>query len=304
MTGKKKVILFIGVIVLFCVLAYAYPYRRTIILDLKHMTFVQNIQVDYYSRGFFRWETEPFEKGTFEDSDGEVYNLRIYKGLYYYDDYYKKYYKEVVKNALDEMVQNSSLRNWIREYKPTYILSDKMVPAHRSFDRFMKYHLINVNFEVELNLDANMDETIEELTALGKDLIDAGFYYRVMLGHQYGQRGFSYNNDDARDSSWDLETEVREAVEDAYYRYIEGEIKQKIKDSTDFRLPMGEDAWKLKNIITRDYRDQFSEWVDEVAIKEISSDDIKIEVGELTITLGTEGELRDVEYIDAEGRLQ
>ena len=90
MTKKNLCILIVIIAVI--VLIGAYPFRHYIWLDPYHMTFIQNLKVrNYIGEGEYPWILEHKADGTFEDLDGNVYNLYITKDGYH-DDYYKKYF--------------------------------------------------------------------------------------------------------------------------------------------------------------------------------------------------------------------
>ncbi|MBR1701079.1 MAG: hypothetical protein IJ716_03905 [Lachnospiraceae bacterium] len=74
---------------------------------------------------------------------------------------------------MNEIVQNSDMNVYPKEYKSgepmiSYKLTNEWIPSVMPFNVFMQYHLITVFPIVELPPDADMQETIDQLTELVK----------------------------------------------------------------------------------------------------------------------------------------
>lgn len=300
---NKKILIIVGVIMLLFIIR---PFRQILYLD---RFFIKNLQLERKSGGgLFPWDLDYFTVGSYEDMNGNVYNLYINDGTYR-DDYYSKYYKNDVNNALDDIIKKYELNIQLRDRSMSgsnpYYHQKGWVFPYLSFEKFMKYHLVEVEFDVELDWEADLEETAEEMTEFAKDLIDEGFYFRIYIDYRHHTRGFSYWDYNEKEMSENLEAEVRKAVENVYYDYestvekIEADIVQKITDNTDFNPPTEKALEELRRIIYQDYEGHYPAWLDGWDNpKEIGKDYIKLDVEGFLVTFDAEGNLQSVDKND------
>ena len=108
-----------------------------------------------------------------------------------------------------------------------------------------------------------------------------------------------YEKYQANDKKWHLQDEVRKSVEGIYLRCITKEMERKITENADFSGTKYFIHYvaekKIDNIILEEYGDTFSKCVDEIAVKEITPDQILINVGKLTVALDADGKLIGIE---------
>ena len=106
MTKKKWGILI--AVFAFVFLIGADPIWHYVWLNSFHMTFIRNLKVrNFIGEGDAPWILEHQADGTFEDLDGNVYNLYITKDGYH-DDYYKKYFQDRIQNKLNEICKTAT----------------------------------------------------------------------------------------------------------------------------------------------------------------------------------------------------
>lgn len=185
-------------------------------LELKHMTNFKNITIQReYASYLFPFDGEYYFSGNFEDKDGKVY--RLYIGENFKDNYYRKYFEENINDLLSELMESSKLNIEISERSgygenPHYSLSAQNY-YRTCFEKFMQHNLVEVDFDVTLEEDADFNNTLDELLDFGIKLKEAGFYYGVSIEYGGNHVGFGYKSYNEIETSEELETKIRNALE-------------------------------------------------------------------------------------------